>query len=241
MNGYGVDNKKKIIILTIAAIFIIIPVTLSLLNNTNGYGVGIEIKGYSKYINDLPQDSKNSLNSTLYNVVKMNLPDNTDINVKDAYIRDKASTTKEYDEATKITSGNFIVDIASLKQSYLMYYEWSNDDDAQYSGYPVTARCLSTDKLKYGDFKCKDMFSILEDARDPIMDYLPHETTNYKVTASYDSDEKIMLDVNIILSASDLINNGREDAINKYKADFAYWMTWIGYDIEDYTVNYTAN
>lgn len=240
MNNYGIDNKKKIFILIIISAFVVVPVALYLLQ-PNSYGAGIDIKGYSKYINDLPRDSKDSLNTTLYNIVKMNLPDNTDINVKDAYIRDKASTTKEYNKTTKLTSGSFIVDIASLKQSYMMYYEWSNETNAEYSGYPVTAKCLPVDKLKYGDFNCKDMFSILKEARDPIMDYLPHETANYKVTASYDNNERIMLDVDIRLSELDVSNNGRENSIARYKADFAYWMTWIGYNIENYTVNYTAN
>lgn len=240
MNDYSISNKKKLLIVLILVALIIIPVIVYLLTPSN-YGKGIKIQGYSKYIKDLPKDSRDSLSSTLYNVVKMNLPDNTPIEATDAVIRGKDSTIRSYSGTTKVTSGSFIVDIASLKQSYLMHYEWSDDDSAIYSGYPVTASCLPVSKLKYGDFSCKDMFSVMKAARDPIMDYLPHETANYKVTASYDDSGKIMLDVSITLSSLDTSNNGREDAVKRYKADFAYWIMWIGFNIDNYKINYTAN
>lgn len=241
MNNYNINTKKKVIILVLVLIiFITIPILLYLFRPSK-YGAGIDIKGYDKYISDLPQDRRDSLNSSLYNIVKLNLPNNKKISVNDAYIRDKKTTTKFYDKTTMITSGTFIVDIASLKQSYSMYYEWSNEIDADFSGYTALAKCLDIDELKYGDFNCKDINSIYKEKRDPILNYLPYQTFNYIVTASYDSEDKVILDVNIYLSSSDAKDENRDAIIDGYKADFVSWMTSIGYSIEDYTINYIVN
>lgn len=241
MNDYNINTKKKLaILISILVIFITIPIILYLFRPSK-YGASIDIKGYDKYISDLPQDRRDSLNSSLYNIVKLNQKDNKKININDAYIRDKESTIKNYDKTTMITSGTFIVDISSIKQSYLMYYEWSNEIDAEFSGYTALAKCLDIDELKYGDFDCKDINTMQKEQRDPILDYLPYQTFNYIVTASYDSEDKVVLNVNIYLSSSDAKDENRDAIIDGYKADFMSWMTSIGYNIEDYTINYIVN
>lgn len=234
-------NKKKIVILAIiATIIIIVPLFIFSLKPKK-YGVGIEIKGYDKYLTEIPRDTRDSLNSTLYNIVKMNLESNAKIDVKDAVIRGDKSITNKYDNKTKVTSGTFIVDMASIKQSYLMHFEWSSEKGADYSGYPVVAECLPIEKLVYGDFNCKDMFTVLKENRDPILDDLPYRgADNYSVTASYDENKKIMLDVAIRLDPSVVGEAEKAAYIQKAKDEFAYWLSWVGHDIKDYKVNYTV-
>lgn len=236
------EKKQKIILILVIIVFITIFILLFFLQPTNKYGDGINIKNYDKYISNLPTDRRDALNSTLYSITKRNLKSDN-LNIGDATIRD-GSVEYNYDQATNLHSGSFVVDMQSIKQSYSMSYVWSSDtNNTNLSGYTATASCLTPDKLIYGDFPCEDDFnnSKYNKNRDPILDSLPYSTFNYTITATINNDNTTSLDVKIFLYSSDTQNGGREASINKYKAEVTDWIKSISLKPEDYSINYTIN
>lgn len=236
------ETKQKIFIISVILLFITIFILLLFINPSNKYGDGITINNYDKYISNLPTDKKNSINSTLYKIVKNNLKSDK-LSVNDASIRGD-SVKYNYDKSTNINSGSFIVDMQSIKQSYFITYKWSpTDNNVNLSGYTATAACLSSDKLIYGDFTCIDDFYNSKSYinRDPILDYLPYSTFNYTVTATINKDNKADLDVNIILYLSDTRDGNRENSINKYKTEITDWIKLINLIPDNYLINYTIS
>ncbi|MFZ2992017.1 MAG: hypothetical protein WA087_04135 [Candidatus Saccharimonadales bacterium] len=203
------------------------------------YGNEIVINNYNEHVSDLPQDRKDALNSTLYNIVKNNLgSDNFDVN--DATIRDGSAKNK-YDEPTDINSGSFIVDMPSIKQSYLMTYKWtSKKNSSNLGGYTATAECLTPNKLAYGEFNCEDDFSKSKNntERNPIMKHLPYSTFNYVISANTDKKGEVTLDVEIILYSADTRDGEREESIKKYKKEVEKWVESTGLDSNNYPINY---
>ncbi len=99
--------------------FIIITViTLS-----NKYGQ-LKIDNFSDFIN-LPEDGKTEIFQLLYSQVK-----NEDGNAPNSGATIRQDTIESnYDEKTKIYSGSFVVDIDSVKKTYVVNYVWSDNKD----------------------------------------------------------------------------------------------------------------
>ena len=229
-------TNQKIIIIVSGFILVIILISLFFIRSNNIYGDEININNYDKHIPNLPVDRKNAIDSSLYNIIKDNLKSD-DLSINDATIREN-SAEYNYDESTNINSGSFIVDIPSIKQSYFISYEWSSDANNKYfSGYTALATCLTSDKLIYSDFDCKDNFSNIE-SRDPILDHLPYSTFNYTITANTNNSSKVDLDVNIILYFLDTRDNNSENSINIYKAEVIDWIKSKNIDPSLYIINY---
>ncbi len=237
-------NKKQIlIIISIGLLFIALFIALYFFTRpVSKYGNGINISGYDKYIPNLPADRRDSIDTALYKITKNN-SNNSNVSIKDAIIRGD-SVTYNYDKPTNVNSGSFIVDMQSIKQSYLITYEWSSDvNNASLSGYSVAAACLPANKLIYGDFSCKDDFSspTNNSSRDPILDYLPYTTFNYVVTATTNTPNKVELDANIILYSSDTIDGNRDSSINKYESEITDWIKSKGLNPNNYLINYSIS
>jgi len=236
------DKKQQIIIVSSAAVFLTMFALLFLLMPSNQYGDNIGVNNYDKYIPNLPADRRSSINSTLYKITKDN-SNGKDININDATIR-KDSVEYNYDKSTDINSGSFIVDMPSVKQSYLISYEWSPDNNnVNLSGYSATAACLPLSRLVYGDFSCKDSFlnSRNNINRDPILNYLPHSTFNYVVTANMNNQNKVDLEANIILYSYDIRDGNRDNSINKYKNEITDWIKSNGLNPDNYFIRYSIN
>lgn len=234
------DVKQKITIISIGLVFIAIFVLLFFLQPHNKYGSEIGINNYDKYISNLPTDRRDAINSNLYNIVELNLKSGN-ASINDATIREN-SNVEDYNKETNTRLGSFIVDIESVKQSYLISYNWTSDNNnINVSGYTATITCLPLEKLIYGDFGCKDDFSAHKDyiKNNPILDYLPYSTFNYEVTANTNNDnKKVNLDVNIILYSYDT-RDGRQDiSINKYKSEITDWIKSKSLNPSDFTINY---
>ena len=52
--------------------------------------------------------------------------------------------------------GEFVVDIPSVQQSYLIKFNSDDGSISSLGGYTVLIYCLSEDKMIYPDFDCKD-------------------------------------------------------------------------------------
>jgi hypothetical protein len=234
------EPKQKIIIVSIIVVFISLIVLLFLLLPKNGYGSGISVNNYDKYIKNLPTDRKNSINSALYKIVATN-SQTDNINVNDATIRD-GSAKYSYDRTTNVNSGSFIVDMESIKQSYMISYEWSSDSkNSNLSGYSAIATCLASADFIYGEFGCVDSFANSKSytERDPILKYLPYSTFNLSVTANVISNDRVDLNVNIILYSSDTRDGQRDISIAKYKTEIVEWIRSLGLNPDDYLIIYS--
>ncbi|MFZ2125129.1 MAG: hypothetical protein WA087_01245 [Candidatus Saccharimonadales bacterium] len=245
MTFSNLDKKQKIVILSAGFIFVALIALLFLIRTPNKYGEGVSINNYDKYISNLPTDRRDSINSTLYKIIKSNSDSDSDsdstASVKDATIRD-GSSVDTYNKSTDINSGSFIVDMESIQQSYLISYEWSStENNSNLSGYTAVATCLPTDKLIYGDFNCKDDFinSTSNTNRDPILKYLPQSTFNYNITGEINNDNKVDLNVEIFLYSADTRDGGRDSSIKKYKAEVIKWIRSVKLNPDNYTIYYS--
>lgn len=232
-------KKQKIISILLILIFITIFVLLFLFQSGNKYGDEINISGFDKYISNMPADRKSAINSSLYNIIESNLKSNK-FDIKDAIIRE-SSVKDNYNNSTNINSGSFIVDIPSIKHSYLISYEWSSDsNNINMSGYGAIASCLPINELIYDDFNCKDDFNQYKTQADPILNYLPYEKPNYIITADINNSRTI-LNINLTLYGYDTRDNTEEEAINKYKTEIINWIKSINLNPDNYSLNYIIN
>lgn len=235
-------KKQKYIIISICFVILAIFISLFFIKPVSKYGNGVSVNNYDKYTPNLPTDRRDSINTALYKITKSNL-NNKDINIKDAVIR-KEFVEYNYNKSTDINSGSFIVDMQSIKQSYLISYEWSSDNNnVNLSGYSAVATCLPVDKLIYGIFNCVDSFSgsVNNIKRDPILNYLPYSTFNYVITANMNSKNKVDLVANIILYSSDTRDGNRDNSISKYETEITNWINSKGLNPNDYFIDYIIN
>ena len=178
-------NKKLI---TTISIFVSIVLLLSgvfiIYTLRNPYGQGVSIRNLSNYtdLNSSNKDSIDIIKNNLYEQVSRNIyPSSYDKvkNISDAIVRND-SFTQEYNKDSKIYSVEFIVDIESVKQSYLVNYQWSDDSisniESDIDQYGNLVSCLPVDQLIYDDFNCQDLGS---DMRDDISPYIDIDWSSY--------------------------------------------------------------
>ena len=160
IKGIIAEMKKRpmVVIGVIGGIIIIIlGFILAGLLRTNPYGKEIRIDNLSSVYTNMPQSQKDSIYSGLYNVVKLNVPEGYEIPESGAVVRNGTSK-QEFDEETNIYTGEFIVDIASIKQSYRVWFEWSPYGNNPYlGGYAVVVTCLPQDLQIYNSWTCKNL------------------------------------------------------------------------------------
>jgi hypothetical protein len=233
-------NKKPIIVAVIIfTLFVILPIIITVL--TSGQiNNQIIIGNYDKYVKSLPQDRRTAINEALYNIVKSSPASKKADVVKDAVIRE-GSYTESYNKSSNIYSSTFIVDIASIKQSYKVIFSWSKNANTVLNGDVLRFDCLPKDQLKYGDFKCNEILNIPTISSDPILQYLPYSTFNYKITIASTADKKIRLNIRIYLYSSDISNGNSDQAIDQYKKESTAWIQSKGLNINNYSIDYIIN
>lgn len=140
------------------AIIIVLIIILKNLLRTNPYGEEIRIDNLSSVYTTMPQEQKDRIFNALYEVVSINMSDGSIIPESGAMIRE-GTATQEYDSKTNINTGNFIVDISSIKQSYQVEFEWSSDNNNKFlGGYTVSVTCLPRSLQIYESWSCKSLF-----------------------------------------------------------------------------------
>lgn len=238
------ENKKKIEINPIKAIIIVFVIialgfliySLYEIFRPNPYGDEIKIDNFAEYFSDVPRDKRDALFAGLYNIVADNAEANglSEIPRSGAMIRG-GSAVSEYNELDKLHVGEFIVDIESIGQSYAGYYEWSNNNEASFSGYTTLYTCLVKEDLIYGSFSCNDMVSDSVTTKFPITQYLPDTVdyfsydysnhTNYKIAYSLNEDE-----TKIILTVTDYTGGNLQEALDRIRS--------FGFNPDDYAIEY---
>jgi len=228
-------TKKNIFIFSIfVVVLVVVAIVFSFVSQENRFGKRIIIENFSSKIKNISSDSRYKLESILYETVKYNgnNPDKT----SGVVIRE-GSEKQSFENENKLYTGTFIIDIQSIKQSYRVNYrETQLADKTIEGGYALTIVCLDSKDLIFGDFKCKDIYSVDKIDRDPILDRLPYETLNYSINPVY-KDDVLVLIVNISLSESEY-RSGVEGVVSKYKNEVYQWIKSIGLNPENYQYQY---
>ena len=233
------DNKRRInpIVLGIVVICIVIfgllIYTLFRVFRTNPLGNEIRIDNFSRYFNNVPQDTLDGIYANLYATVDMNMTEDASIPTSGAVIRD-GSTSDEYDRSINVNYGEFIVDIPAIKQSYRGKFNWSNErDNPNLSGYVALFTCLDKSELKYGDFDCSDVDTRAE-SEIPICNVLPVTVNGFDVASrmavSYDISCYFESETRAKILINDFSGGNYENALNKIRE--------LGFDPADYTIEY---
>ena len=240
----NIRSKKKVIIISVIAILSIIAlIVYASIMSTRPKDDYLNISNLDTYTNGKPsdRDTLNYIKETLFKTVNLNTnPPVTSNSVDDVMIRE-GTFSQEANGDESLYKITFIVDIESLKQSYSVAYSWSMDDDDRFNHDQdergVSVLCLPVDKLIYGDFDCKDLFTEEESFIDPIFQYLPHTTLDYKVTFDPIAEEKTLV-ITIMTSAADE-RSDPEAAISAYRSSALQWLDSLeDIDPSDYKIEW---
>lgn len=190
-------------IFAIALIVLLVFALIKLLRG-NEFGEEIKINNLTSEYQNLPQMRQDLIANNLFEAVMFNSPEGTTVPADGAVVRE-GTAEYDYDEQAKLYYGNFVVDIPEIKQSYRVQFEWTTDNNNEYTGgYPVVISCLEKELVIYPEFECKNMVemdSLWENAyqldytfgaetssrvRETISDYLMKTTQSYGYNVEID-------------------------------------------------------
>jgi hypothetical protein len=228
--------RRKYVIgaLFVAAIaFLVLSVRSQRGSNTTGLTIS-NLSGCSKGIN---KTSQNSLTRQLYTLVKSTntFNEHPTESSYSASVRSGSCSTQH--TSGQASSSTAIIDIPGAKQSWKVTFSWVTGSLATDLG-SIQPACLPIDKLLYGDFRCTRALESTNyiDTTDPIVQYLPHSTLDYNLTI--ESSDKKILNAQLFLSGADQSNASAATAL--YKQEVVDYITSVGLNPADYTINYTV-
>lgn len=117
------------------------------------------IDNFSDFYRDAPSSKLASIQSSLYDIIHTNYSGT--VPSSGATIRADQPTIYTYNHQSNIYYGRFIVDIASIQQSYMVQFEWTPDpsNEKNLSGYSTLVTCLPDDLAIYPTFSCADILT----------------------------------------------------------------------------------
>lgn len=245
------SRKKQLTIISaifgaIVVVLIIVAIVMQL-SPKNEYGDGLRIQNFNEKVKNVSTTMRSGVEATLYNVVKKNVSKDTNLlKVDDAYIRDD-SNKQDYNKPSDIYTGNFIVDIESIKQSYYVQYTYvKGEDSSEGLTTRVVISCVEDKDLKYGAFKCADFVEEQAGKNDSIIQYLPFSNFSFYIAADTTAGEdNLILKVELRIPQSDLKGGLAADqaAVSLYKNEVTTWLKSKNLNPTDYTFeyNYTDN
>lgn len=239
---FDTKAKKRFILISCVFIGIIIIASIIYILNNNSLEGGGKIGNYEQETK-LPVQQKENVEESILNAVNINLPNGVNTkDIRDIIIR-QGSGEQTHNEKTDVYTGSFIIDIASLKQSYLVSYQYTGTPDnlGLVSGSPIAVKCLPADKLIYGDFKCTDMFQQQSEGIDPIIGSLPYDSLSFSASpGGKDTQDRQIIIVKLDIPQIDLKGNAasKREVVQMYKKEFTDWVSSKGLDSTSYTIEY---
>lgn len=212
------EKKKKTIIVSSIAVFVLVPITITVLNIISSIDRKyVKISNYSDYVKNIPNTEKSKLEENLnitvnLNIDKEKIPDGTN-----AVIR---KNTYKQDLSEGVHTTSFIVDIENIKQSFKLTNRYSSD--GLVSDYTHTVDCLDREYVIYTEFKCKDLNSEENNlpSSDPAIKLFPIENLDYSAYINGTFENKTSIEVKIFASESDFrigINNKIDNTRSEIK------------------------
>ena len=227
-----ISKTKKAIIISAALLFILIIIIAVHQKITSPKQVNIaNINMYLKnHANNTA--SLDSIRHDLYNTIALNTNQNPS-KLKDILIRNN-SFKQEKNGTTYTTS--FIVDIASLKQSYRVSYQWDEKDNTNnLDEWGSVVSCVKGDEVIYPDFHCKDYSTEASGTTDSTAALLPHFVANkYNISTVIANGEisEIKIDIFSCTNSADTYESEAKEwlksqdiNLSKYKIVVNYCVT----------------
>ena len=152
--------KNPILLFSIfTGLIILIVIVAVLINHWNdSHDNQITITNLNDYVNNIPSDTRAEIYNAVFRAAQSNSAGKTSetLSIADAQIRE-GSAINSFNPSTSLYSGNFIVDIPSLKQSYRIYYEWipkNVNSNLILGDYTTSVDCLHPDEYIYDFYPC---------------------------------------------------------------------------------------
>lgn len=116
-----------------------------------------KIAGYEEQVANLPDIEDDTISIQLNGTLELNGVSKA---ITDATIREESYSQKLTDASKMIYLTNFIVDIPSIGQSYVVtnYYSPLSPEISGLTDYTTLVTCPDSSQLIYGDFNCIDRF-----------------------------------------------------------------------------------
>lgn len=212
-------------------------VVIAVIINTPVKRESIVIENFNKYVENIPESEKITIEEGLYHIATLN----TDNKVKSETTASIREGTYRQSFDNNIYETYFIIDIEMLKQSYSVSNLYSNlsIEESGLTDYTLSILCLPIDDLKYGDFNCKDRLSQESNISqsDPILKYLPYSTLDYTVTPIEDGGNNLILNVDILISEADY-KSDVEGIVESYGEEIEVWIESLDLNPDDYNIRY---
>lgn len=236
-------KKKKAIIIGSILFFVVLPIVATVvwfvaqrIAPDPNSGTRIAIANFDENVQNISDTRRKGILGAVWKIVKYNNPELADATaIKDAIIRTNSATQDEVTTGVQY-SGDFIVDIESLKQSYGVRYAYSTDEyDTFDAGVPSLAYCLEKTNLKYGPFDCKDPLKGQVSVGDSFLDNLPYTGSLYTVSDGFrDADNKRLIVVKLLLNSK----NVSTDIVERRKTQAREWITAQAGSVDAYSVKF---
>lgn len=234
------DKKRVRFLIIIGVIFIGLIIWLIV------YGLSqqqendpVTIKGLDSSVKNLSEESREEILAMLHNTIQLNVEEGYPVStIKDITIRE-GSVVQEEIVAGRQYSGDFIVDIESIKQSYRIQFSYSLNEGTSFTGgYPVVVNCLPEEELIYGPFNCIDITSREFEGQDPVLSFTPYNSLNFEVRSIQNEEGVVSLFVTFLPTDTDY-RLGINEAISRYKNEFLTWMRTNGLNPDSYLITYS--
>ncbi|MDO4979124.1 MAG: hypothetical protein Q4E47_03165 [Candidatus Saccharibacteria bacterium] len=132
-------------------------------------------------LSKMPKNTIEEIQKNAFGIVKHNNEEKSDNEI--AALSVKARDFKE-EVKNKIYSGRFIFDVDEYKQSYVIYFTWTNDQtkdiEDEIGSYLVTSGCPKINELKYDYFKCGSPYYDDDSEYGVVTNILPYSEGNFK-------------------------------------------------------------
>lgn len=230
------------ILIIVVVIFIVLIVVsiVSMIPRHNPYGEEIEIENISD-VGGLPQDEQDRTTAELYNMVKRNSSEDTNLEGVKARIREGTiENVQTY--RMQYYGRTFVVDLDGLQQSYVVSIEWpANKEAAEVggTGYPVTVTCLTDPaNMVYENFDCHDFITDTIGSDALLLRFLPKFDDNYVLSVEDATAEKPKILANITIHSFETPYSKKDAKAEEIKQQIDEYIRSVNANPEDYEINY---
>ena len=176
-------------------------------------------------VTNIPDDEWRGIKSELWELIQNNVTGATEADVDDVVVRE--GTYKESYQ-NDITTAKFLIDIDSLKQTYVVTVSWSDEVELMDS---LTIDCPKKEEMKFPETMCYGMYNNTKS----LSLYLP-----YVVKSKYEGGAP-----NIYIEGNE--NNRRIDVMlstcdtDALRSQAENYLNSIPVDLSEYTINYNVS
>ena len=239
--------KNNLLIVAVSSVLLIIGILLVVFSLTKNPQNTVTITNINSCSKGIDPVILSDVSNTVYDFVRRanDYYNKETAGHYDAVIREgSCSTTSSIVKTStggdrELKNSVAIIDVPDAKQSWGFSYNWLN------KGTPVDTvvngaepKCLDTEKLIYGDFKCQQVLGIDAfgtDNLDPILQYMPYYGAGFRL--EYDPDTKT---VSVVI----LPPTGTKDVqafTENTKAIIPYWFEKRKLDQNQYRILYSSD